>query len=166
MPIYEFYCPDCHMIFSFLSRTAGRRKRPRCPKCGRPRLAKKPSSFAISKGLSEPAADGGFPELDEGRMERAMTELARQAEEIGEDDPSAVAGLMRRFYESSGVELTAEMEEAFRRLENGEDPEKIEEEMGDLLEEQEPLFRPGGGGLKELRRRVTPPQVDSTLYEL
>jgi hypothetical protein len=61
------------------------------------------------------------------------------------------------------------MEEAMRRMEAGEDPDRIEEEMGSLLEEEEPEFgEPEGspGRLGSLRRRLRPPQVDETLYEL
>jgi hypothetical protein len=77
-----------------------------------------------------------------------------------------MARLMRRFYESSGLQLGENMEEAIRRMEAGEDPEKIEEEMGDLLEQEEPFPDVGGGRLKKLRRRIKPPAVDGTLYEL
>jgi len=97
-------------------------------------------------------------------MERAMTELAQEADSIGEDDQKAVVRLMRRFYQSSGVELSGNMEEAFRRMEAGDDPEKIEQEMGELLEQEEPLF--AGGGLKSLQRKIRPPAVDKALYEL
>jgi len=57
------------------------------------------------------------------------------------------------------------MEEALRRLERGEDPDRIEEEMGDLLEAEEPFLfdgkGPGAKGGKKSR-----PRVDETLYEL
>jgi hypothetical protein len=58
------------------------------------------------------------------------------------------------------------MDEAIRRLEAGEDPDEIEEEMGDALEQEDP-FAAGGaaGGLRNLRRRL-PPSRDETLYEL
>ena len=54
-------------------------------------------------------------------------------------------------------------------MEAGEDPDKIEEEMGDQLEgEEELLFgaAAGGGGLKSLRRKLQAPRVDRTLYEM
>ena len=35
MPIYEFYCRDCHRVYSFLSRSVAPDRRPPCPKCGR-----------------------------------------------------------------------------------------------------------------------------------
>ena len=49
MPIYEFYCKDCHTIFNFFSRTVNTEKQPACPKCARPELERKMSVFAISR---------------------------------------------------------------------------------------------------------------------
>lgn len=57
------------------------------------------------------------------------------------------------------------MEEAIRRMEAGEDPDKIEEEMGDPLEE-EPGFGESGRSLRQLSKRLKPPEVDETLYDL
>jgi hypothetical protein len=74
--------------------------------------------------------------------------------------------MMRKLYESTGMQLGGGMEEAIRRMEAGEDPDKIEEEMGDLLDEDEPLF---GNSVKKLRglpKRFRPPEVDETLYDL
>ena len=34
MPIYEFACPKCRRIFSFLSKRVNPDRLPRCPKCG------------------------------------------------------------------------------------------------------------------------------------
>jgi putative FmdB family regulatory protein len=165
MPIYEFYCPSCHMIFNFLSRSVNTTKRPACPKCKRPNLERKVSSFAISKGLSEPPADG-MPDLDESQMEKAMMELAGDAENLNEDDPRAMAGLMRKLYDATGMQLTGGMEEAIRRMEAGEDPDKIDEEMGDILEGEDPFAPQGSRSLRSLRRRLRPPSVDKTLYEM
>jgi hypothetical protein len=55
------------------------------------------------------------------------------------------------------------MEEALRRMEAGEDPEQIEAEMGDLLEEEDPLVFQGQ---KKAGRQKVPPRKDDTLYEL
>jgi putative FmdB family regulatory protein len=166
MPIYEFYCSACHMVFSFLSPTVNRFKRPACPRCGRPRLEKKASSFAISRGRSEPGKEGDLPDIDEDRLEKAMLSLAREAEGRSEDDPRQMAGLVRKLYESAGLRLTGEMTEAIRRMEAGEDPEQIEQEMGDVLDQEE-IFQPGGEtGLRALRKRLLPPRVDDKLYEL
>ena len=34
MPIYEFACPKCRKIFSFLSKRVNPDRTPECPKCG------------------------------------------------------------------------------------------------------------------------------------
>ena len=152
MPIYEFYCSGCHTVFNFLSRKVNTSKRPDCPKCGEARLARKASSFAISKGRAETdGEDEGLPDLDEAKMEQAMASIAQEAEGMSEEDPRQMARLMRKLYDSTGLQLG----------------EGIEEEMGDLMETEDPLA--GGGGKKlsrALRRRLRPPSVDDTLYEL
>ena len=165
MPIYEFYCSDCHRIFNFLSRKVGTSRRPTCPRCGKARLERRVSRFAISKGRAEPDEDG-MPDIDEARLEQAMASMASEAENLNEDDPRQMAGLMRKLYDATGLQLGPGMEEAIRRMEAGEDPDQIEEEMGDLLEDEDPFSLTGKPDLKRLRSRLAPPQVDETLYEL
>jgi len=169
MPIYEFYCVDCHTVFNFLSRSINTTKRPACPRCARPKLERRVSRFAISKGQSKPPeSDQGMPDLDESKMEQAMEALAGEAEGLDENDPRQMARLMRKLYEGTGLPLNEKMEEAVRRLEAGEDPEKIEEQMGDILDEDDPLLGgPGAsGGLRGLSRKLRRPEVDETLYDL
>ena len=50
MPIYEFACPDCRKIFSFLSKRLQPAEPPACPKCGRRKMIKQFSSFATPRG--------------------------------------------------------------------------------------------------------------------
>ncbi len=61
-----------------------------------------------------------------------MMKLMSQAEGIDENDPRQLGTLMRKMSDITGEKLDGEMEEAVRRLEAGEDPEKIEESLGDL----------------------------------
>lgn len=167
MPIYEFYCADCHTVFNFLARKPDTRKRPKCPRCGRPDLDRRVSRFAISKGRSEPqGGDALPPDFDEVKMERVMEEMARETEGMSEDDPRQMARLMRKLRDATGMDLGEGMEEAIRRMEAGEDPDKIEEEMGDLLETEEPTFGQSGRSLRHLSKRLKPPEVDETLYDL
>jgi len=173
MPIYEFYCADCHMVFNFLSKTINTTKRPSCPRCGRPELERRVSRFAIGR-RSSPSADAESdsdllpPGLDESKLEAAMESLAQEAENVDENDPRQMARVMRKLYETAGLPVGEKMEEAMRRLEAGEDPDRIEEEMGDLLDEEDPLAAPSRppGRLRELSRRLKPPRVDETLYDL
>ena len=167
MPIYEFYCAQCHAVFNFLSRTNNLTKRPACPRCQRPDLERRVSRFAVSKGRKDaPPTENGMPDLDDAKMERVMEELAREADGMNEDNPRQMARLMRRLYEGSGLPLGEKVEEAIRRMEAGESPEKIEEEMGDLLEGDDALQGDGGGGVRSLVQKLRPPQVDETLYDL
>ncbi len=162
MPIYEFYCPQCHVVFNFFSRTINTDKIPPCPKCNRPKLERQMSSFAVLRGVKEDQEEG-LPDIDESKLEKAMTALASDAERINEDDPRQAAQLMRKLTHMTGLELGTGMEEALRRMEAGEDPEQIEAEMGDLLEEEDPLVFQGQ---KKLATKKRPPRKDDTLYEL
>ena len=167
MPIYEFYCGPCHRIYSFLSRAVDTERAPDCPRCGERGLARRASSFAISKGRPEQAqADEGVPDMDEGKLMQLMQELGPEAENLNEEDPRQAARMMRRLFDAAGLPVGSGMEEALRRMAAGEDPEKVEQELGDSLE-QDP-FAAGAGkrSLASLRRRLLPPTVDSQLYEL
>ena len=62
--------------------------------------------------------------------------------------------------------MTATMEEAIRRMESGEDPDKIEEDMGDFLEDEDPFAAKPKSSLAALQRKFLPPKVDDTLYDL
>jgi putative FmdB family regulatory protein len=176
MPIYEFYCSHCHRVFNFLSRTVAPSKTPDCPRCHRPDLARRASAFAISKGRKEepaaaPEAPDFPPGFDEAKLERAMSALAQDAESIDENDPRQGARLMRQVFEAAGLPVGTGMDEALKRMESGEDPEKVEAEMGDVFEE-DPFAAAGGEPrepkerLARLRRRLLPPSVDPELYEM
>ena len=168
MPIYEFYCCDCHRIFNFLARRVDTSQRPDCPRCGRQDLERRISRFGISKGRTEADADadGLPPEFDEAKFERAMEGLAGEAGGVNEDDPRQAAQLMRKLYQSTGMRLGDQMEEALGRMEAGEDPDKIEQEMGDLLDDEQALFGGAGQPLRGMPQRLRPPEVDATLYDL
>jgi len=162
MPVYEFYCADCHTVFNFLSRHVNTDKRPACPRCGRPELDRQVSPFAFSHGRKEEAAEG-MPDLDEGKLEKAMMGLAGEMEGMDDNDPRQMARFMKRLKEATGMNLGQGMEEAIRRMESGEDPEKIESEMGDIFDLETPF---SFAGIRGMRRRFVPPSRDDTLYPL
>ncbi len=164
MPIYEFYCASCHRVFQFLARAAAPDRRPACPRCARPDLERRPSSFAISRGRGDHEADDGLPDVDEARLERAMDALAGEAEGLDENDPKSAARLMRRLYETAGLNFSPGIAEAIRRMESGEDPEAIESDMGDAMEE-DPIA-PAAPKAARALRRLLPPQLDPELHEM
>ena len=165
MPIYEFYCADCHTIYNFFSRRINTETIPACPQCRRAQLERQMSVFALSKGRKE-EDDNPLGDIDESKMERAMAALAGEMKGIDEEDPKQAARLMRKLYDTTGLNLGGGMKEALRRMEAGEDPDKIEEELGDVLEEEDPFSVKSKQGLNELRRKYLPPNVDKTLYDL
>jgi putative FmdB family regulatory protein len=144
MPVYEFLCSACNRIYSFHSFRVETTKVPKCPKCGARKLRRVPSRFGVSapsKAASAEDAAAG-PDEDSG-MEREMMRLAAEMEGMDENDPRQMAAAVRRMTEIAGEPITPAMEEMIRRLESGEDPERIEEDLGDALEEE---MGEGGGG--------------------
>ncbi|MEO6182968.1 MAG: zinc ribbon domain-containing protein [Verrucomicrobiota bacterium] len=155
MPIYEFACPKCRVIFNFLSKRIEPDRSPVCPKCGNKKLAKQMSSFAALKGAKETAAtnqsEPGMPDVDDPRMMRAMAEMERDMAHMDENNPKHMAQMMRKMKDFLPAGSTPkEFEVAIKRLESGEDPEKIEADMGDVLGDflgdEEPAGGAGGGG--------------------
>ncbi len=162
MPIYEYYCPDNNKIYSFYARTLAQGQTiPKCPDNPEFRMVKMVSTFAISSGGKKesedsPAMEGGMddggPDLDDPRMMAAMSEMEREMAGMDEEnpDPRQMARMMRRMAELSGEKMDAGMEEMVRKLEEGQDPEKLEEELGDVLgdfgEDEEGGFGGGFGG--------------------
>lgn len=157
MPIYEYACDECRRVYQFFFRSASSVKRPKCPKCGKPRLERRLSRFSVNTGAKQPSDPGGPGGMDDAdidpvRMERAMQKLEKEMTSLDENDPKQMGRFMRRMMEETGQDLGPEMETAIRRLEAGEDPEKIEEDMGDLLGDE------GGEGSGDY-------SYDDTLYE-
>ena len=69
-------------------------------------------------------------------------------EGVDENDPRSLGRWMRRMADEMGEPLEPEMDEMCRRLEAGEDPEKIDERMGEAF----------GGDVSDY-------ETDDTLYE-
>lgn len=115
-------------------------------------MSKQVSRFAMTRGLKEPAAkmeaDGGeppMPDLEDPRVERAMMELERDMEHLDENNPKHMAHMMRKMKDLMPPgSVPKELDTAIKRLEAGEDPEKIEADMGDLLGDF--MGGPEGGG--------------------
>jgi hypothetical protein len=72
--------------------------------------------------------------LDDPRVMRAMSELERDMEHMDENNPKHMAHMMKKMKDimPPGT-VPKELDTAIKRLEAGEDPEKIEADMGDVL---------------------------------
>ena len=192
MPIYEFYCPDCHTVFSFFSSRIDTTVQPACPQCGKLELARKPSRFAAlsaakSGGAGGPGsdaegdADDPLAGLDEERMAGVMDSLAAEMEgmdDSAQQDPKQLARFLTRFQEATGLEAGPKMEEMMARLAEGADMDELEAEMGGAGPEGEGGFEGGEGGgepddfsdffraKRAAAARRKAPRVDETLHFL
>lgn len=168
MPIYEFYCRDCHTLYSFLARRVDTETVPNCPKSSKHALKRQMSRFAISSGRGD-SASGEMDtdmDIDEGKLEQAMLHMAGEMEAADEEDPRAMAHMMRKLMDATGMNMGEGMEEAVRRMEAGEDPDKVEEDLGDVLDQEDP-FSTGEGKLRGITRRMREaPHVDPEIYDM
>ncbi len=161
--MYEFYCHSCNTIYTFFSKTVNTEKTPDCPACKTSSLARQVSRFSFTgSSKKDQESDSEFQDLpiDEYKMERAMHALASEAENINEDDPRQAANLMRKLTDMTGLKLGDKMEDALSRMEAGEDPETIEQQMGDIDESD--LFKVDSPRSSRQKRPVR----DETLYEM
>jgi hypothetical protein len=135
MPIYEYYSPDTNKIYTFFARSLSvGGKIPRCPDNPKARMERIVSKFAVT-GRAKEKPEGDGPDMDP-RMERMMAEMEREMASIDDQnpDPRQLGRLMRKMTEATGQKIPGEMEQMLRRLESGEDPEKLEEEFGEALD--------------------------------
>lgn len=165
MPVYEFLCRDCNRVFNFLARgPEAAQRRPKCPKCGGRKMSKLFSRFATSRGgkRAKDAEAPATPEAggdamgpgQEARLERAIQSLERDMDSVNENDPRQMGAIMRRLSEAAGEPMDATTDEMIRRLEAGEDPDQVEEDMADAFGDE------GAGGGREA------PSHDDGLYDL
>jgi len=180
MPIYEYACPHCRKIMNFFVRTFGAAENPACPRCGRNDLERLMSRFAVKTSpkargpAAEPAAGGGAADFgggagdgpgdgspaEEARFEHLMDTMGSDIDKIDENDPRQIGRFLRKFGEAAGEDLGPEFREAVGRLEAGEDPEKVEEQLSQAFGDDAAGDggEDGGGG--------GPYSRDDTLYDL
>jgi hypothetical protein len=160
------------MVLNFFSRTVTPSRQPSCPHCGRKKLQREVSMFSAgSKHNDGDGGDDGLGDLpiDENKMGQALEALSSEAESMNEEDPRAAAQLMRKFSKMTGMEYNENIESALARMEAGEDPEAIETEMGDALDDADPFVLSGGakgGKGKSNKKKRGAPRHDPTLHDL
>jgi hypothetical protein len=200
MPIYEYYCPDNHRIYQFYAKTLAQgRTVPKCPDNPGFRMERVVSTFSLGKGKGEGpkgeperrGGDGGKTgETGDARdaapwgdasseasakEEAALSAMEREFSGVDENDPRAMGRMMRRMSELTGERIDGDMEEVVRKLEEGADPESLDEQFGG--DEGSGDESPLGGGpdappppdprepRARLRGRSRPPSRDPKLYD-
>jgi hypothetical protein len=187
MPIYEYYCARNHTVYQFYAKSLAQGQLvPKCPDNPRWPLKRVVSQFAFTGRAQEPKADAetsaGADPADDARMEEAMSAMEKEFDSVDENDPRAMARMMRRMSELTGEKIDGEMEEVVRKLEEGVDPEALEDRLGGGEGEggeDDPYGMGGESGGPEktaqekkearmrwkLRRATTAPRRDPKLYD-
>ena len=116
MPIYEYFCLDCHQRVSifFRSMRATETETAQCPNCESERLHRLVSRVRVLKS-------------EESRLEGLADSSLMTG--LEQEDPRALANFMRRMSDETGEPMDAEMTEMVDRLAAGESPESIEDSM-------------------------------------
>ncbi|HEX9617355.1 MAG TPA: FmdB family zinc ribbon protein [Anaerolineales bacterium] len=117
MPNYDYRCLNCKRRFEvYLSYSEYGKQSLQCPHCGSDRVQRRIGRVRFARS-------------EESRLES----LADPANLSGlEDDPKAMARMMRQMGSEMGEELGPEFDEVMNRLEAGQSPEEIDEALPDL----------------------------------
>ncbi len=114
MPTYEYRCQECHQRFDrFQTYAEYGHRTVSCPKYGSDHVQRLIGRIRIAR-----------------TEERRIEEMVDPSQLNGiEDDPKALGHLMRQMGREMGEGMEPEFEEVVSRLENGQNPEQIENEM-------------------------------------
>jgi putative FmdB family regulatory protein len=121
MPIHEYRCLNCNSKVTVLFRSisAVNHAQATCDRCGGKKLTRLVSRARVLRGNTD--AESGDDKL--------LDEMGN----LDENDPRALGRFMRKMAQETGEPLGDEFDEVVSRLERGEDPEKIEQSMGDTF---------------------------------
>jgi putative FmdB family regulatory protein len=172
MPLYEFYCEPCHVVFTFRSARVDTVTVPACPQCGKA-LKREVSAFSHSvRGNAQDTSESGAAgEGASDRMDRVLSQMGERMQVLEDDDadPREAVKVMKALASAGGLHFNKEVQEAMARIEAGEDPEKIDEEFSEVLDAENP-FADGdaeaGKTGEGLLRRLRGPKRDPRWYDL
>ncbi len=160
MPIYEYRCDDCRrrvsLFYQSITLAEAQAGAARCPHCGGAHLSRLVSRFNVGRAAAPPAYDpdassfdadsaeysenSGFPGMEEhggmGALDGVEDTIMPG---LDEDDPRSIARWARQMQAQSGEDLGPEFNSALTRIESGEDPDRV-------LEDMEPALAGGDDG--------------------
>lgn len=121
MPLYDYRCLDCHRSFEvYISYAEYGTRRVQCPHCQSANIRRRLPRVRLARSeedrIESLADDFSDPNLAEGL----------------EEDPRTLGRWMRRMSQELGEEMPPEFDEVVDRLEKGQRPEEIEQEMPEL----------------------------------
>ena len=153
MPIYEYQCGDCRrrvsLFYQSISLAEARQAEARCPQCGSAQLRRLVSRFSVIRPDPRSKTDpvdapfdpdsaeygGGSGPLDEGMGGMgAFDSLGEQMMAgMDDEDPRSIARWARQMQAETGEDLGPEFNAALGRIESGEDPDRVMDDMEPAL---------------------------------
>ncbi len=117
MPNYEYRCLSCRRRFEvFLSYSEYGTRLIACPHCKSENVQRRIGRVRVARS-------------DESRLENMADPSSLEGLE---DDPRALGKMMRQMSHEVGEEMPPEFNEVVGRLESGQSPEQIEQDLPDL----------------------------------
>jgi putative FmdB family regulatory protein len=141
MPIYEYRCPDCKRRVSIFFRTMSAAESgantAACPQCGGQHLQRLVSKVAYIRAgnLGDNPNVGGATTVEDLDDENAYGSyddsegFGEMLNGVDEDDPRSVAAWARQMQRQTGEDLGPEFNTALTRIEAGEDPDKVMDDI-------------------------------------
>lgn len=131
MPNYEYRCQDCGRRFEvFFTFADYGKKTVTCKHCHSQNVSRKIGRIRVARS-------------EENRMSQLEDMANPDRLESLEDDPRELGRIMRNMSSEMGEEIGPEFNEVVNRLEKGQTPDQIENDMPDLANA---IGNCGGGG--------------------
>ncbi len=150
MPIYEYRCEDCKkrvsLFYQSIALAEAHAGEAHCPQCGGAHLTRLVSRFNVGRPTATPTYDPAAASYEAGSTEYSENAGFAGMDEQGgmgamggvedtimpgldEDDPRSIARWARQMQSQSGEDLGPEFNTALSRIESGEDPDRVMEDM-------------------------------------
>jgi len=118
MPTYDFICNNCQKRFEvFMTFNEYGKKAVHCAYCQSDNIRRRMTKVRIAKS-------------EESRMESMADDFSGM--DGIEDDPKALARMMKKMGSEMGEEMPSEFNDVVDRLEAGQSPEEIESALPDM----------------------------------
>jgi hypothetical protein len=143
-------------------------------------MQKELSSFSVTAKISDNTSPDGvssepddsgdpFADMAPGQADQVMKELEGAIGSMDDDnpDPKQMGALMRKMCDLTGEKIDDTMEEVVRKLEEGKDPEELENDMSGVLENDDlATSSEQTDGAKPERVRQSKVVRDPILYDI
>ena len=113
MPIYEFFCPECHKKTSLLIKSVSSPFKPKCSTCGNTDLVRTISTFAYHKSFATVYEESGEPSMFSG------PDYYKNPHNIGR--------WTEKRFQDMGMEMPSDIQQKIQAAREGDLPEPLKD---------------------------------------